>query len=65
MNVSSELYKQGKLDFDNLDAEKGWDPKSRNSLYCVSKLANILHSRELTKRLRGEKKVVFVNFSSL
>lgn len=63
VNVSSELYKQGNLDFDNLDAEKGWDPKARNSLYCVSKLANILHSKELARRLRGEKEVMFVVFS--
>ncbi|KAK4299325.1 hypothetical protein Pmani_028384 [Petrolisthes manimaculis] len=59
VNVSSQLYVQGKLDFDNLDAEKGWDPKLRNSLYCTSKLANILHSRELARRLKGTSTGVF------
>lgn len=58
--VSSLLYKYGKIDFDNLDADKGWDTKQRNSLYNNSKLANIFHSQELTKRLRGKGVGTFV-----
>lgn len=55
VNVSSLLYKCGKIDFDNLDADKGWDKKvRRNALYCNSKLANIFHSQELAKRLQGK-----------
>ncbi|XP_068241436.1 retinol dehydrogenase 11-like isoform X2 [Palaemon carinicauda] len=58
--VSSSLYKYGKIDFDNLDAEKGWDTKKRNSLYSNSKLANILHGQELSKRLQGKGVGTFV-----
>ncbi|XP_047471621.1 retinol dehydrogenase 11-like [Penaeus chinensis] len=61
VNVSSLLYKCGKIDFDNLDADKGWDKKVRhNALYCNSKLANIFHSQELAKRLQGTGTGVFV-----
>ncbi|KAK7068818.1 hypothetical protein SK128_026477 [Halocaridina rubra] len=58
--VSSSLYKSGKIDFDNLDADKGWDTKKRNSLYSNSKLANIFHSQELAKRLQGRGVGTFV-----
>ncbi|XP_066977473.1 retinol dehydrogenase 11-like isoform X1 [Macrobrachium rosenbergii] len=51
--VSSSLYKYGQIDFDNLEAEKGWDTKKRNALYSNSKLANIFHGQELAKRLHG------------
>lgn len=54
VNVSSMLYKSGQIDFDNLDADKGWNKKARmNPLYCNSKLANIFHGQELAKRLQG------------
>ena len=52
--VSSMLYKSGNIDFDNLHGDKGWDVRKRNSLYSSSKLANIFHSQELAKRLKGK-----------
>ncbi|XP_042238181.1 retinol dehydrogenase 12-like [Homarus americanus] len=58
--VSSMLYKRGKIDFDNMDADKGWDKNERNQLYNNSKLANIFHSQELAKRLQGSSVGVFV-----
>ncbi|XP_045626007.2 retinol dehydrogenase 11 [Procambarus clarkii] len=59
--VSSSLYRHGRIDFDNLDADKGWDVKIRpNVLYSNSKLANIFHSQELARRLQGSGTGVFV-----
>ncbi|XP_069802084.1 retinol dehydrogenase 14 [Dendropsophus ebraccatus] len=48
--VSSKLYKYGEINFDDLNSEKSY---SRSAGYSRSKLANILFTRELARRLEG------------
>lgn len=48
--TSSIAHKRGRIDFDNLDAAKGY---SRGNFYSQSKLANALFLLELDKRLRA------------
>lgn len=48
--TSSIAHKRGRVDFDNLDAAKGY---SRFDFYAQSKLANALFMLELDKRLRA------------
>ncbi|XP_072107444.1 LOW QUALITY PROTEIN: retinol dehydrogenase 14a [Mobula birostris] len=48
--VSSKLYKYGEINFDDLNSEKSYD---KSFGYSRSKLANILFTRELAKRLDG------------
>lgn len=48
--TSSIAHKTGRIDFDNLDAAKGY---SRGDFYSQSKLANLLHMTELDRRLRA------------
>ncbi|CAH1246350.1 RDH14 [Branchiostoma lanceolatum] len=50
VNVASMAHLWGRVDFDNLCAEK-WYNEGR--AYCDSKLMNILFTRELNKRLAG------------
>lgn len=50
INVSSLYHKWGKINFDDLDSDKGYDP---GAAYAQSKLANILFTRELSTRLNG------------
>jgi len=50
INVSSMTHLSGVLDFNNLNAEKNFNPYGS---YCLSKLANVLFSRELANRLDG------------
>lgn len=52
INVSSEMHRYAKLDFNNLQYEKGY---SGLKAYNLSKLCNILFTRELSKKLRGSK----------
>ncbi len=53
VNVSSLAHIRANIDFDGLGGEKG-----RNELvYSQSKLANILFTRELARRLEGTGKV--------
>lgn len=50
VNVSSIAHESGKIDFDNLQGKhkySGW------SAYCQSKLANVLFTYELSRRLKG------------
>jgi NAD(P)-dependent dehydrogenase (short-subunit alcohol dehydrogenase family) len=50
VNVSSNAHRRGRIDFDNLQGERryvGW------AAYSNSKLANILFTRELARRLAG------------
>ena len=48
VNVSSGVHHQGKLDFENLNAEKGY---AAWGAYAQSKLANLLFTLELNQRL--------------
>lgn len=48
--VSSALYKRGNLNFDIINSEKHYD---KSMAYKNSKLANVLFTRELAKRLNG------------
>lgn len=48
VNVSSIAHRQGKIDFDNLSAEKSY---GRLAAYGQSKLANLLFTFELQRRL--------------
>jgi len=50
VNVSSGAHRFASLDFQNLNSERSY---SRTAAYGYSKLANILLTRSLAKRLRG------------
>lgn len=52
VSVASEAHRQGKIDFDDLQFEKRW---SGMDAYFTSKLANILFTAELARRLEGTK----------
>jgi NAD(P)-dependent dehydrogenase (short-subunit alcohol dehydrogenase family) len=49
INVSSGVHTSGKIEFDNLQGEREYG----NSVYGNSKLANILFTMELSRRLEG------------
>ena len=49
INVSSDAHASGKIEFDNLQGERQYGPKA----YDNSKLANILFTTELARRLEG------------
>jgi NAD(P)-dependent dehydrogenase (short-subunit alcohol dehydrogenase family) len=49
INVSSNAHTSGKIEFDNLQGERGYSPRA----YDNSKLANILFTMELARRLEG------------
>ncbi|XP_060919247.1 retinol dehydrogenase 14-like [Labrus mixtus] len=48
--VSSKLYKQGHINFEDLSSEQSYD---KASAYSRSKLANLLFTCELARRLEG------------
>lgn len=48
VTVSSIMHRPGKIDFDNLRSEQSYD---RVAAYCRSKLANLLFTYELDRRL--------------
>lgn len=50
INVSSNVHHSGKIDFANLNAEKGYGGWAA---YGQSKLANLLFTQELNKRLKN------------
>lgn len=50
VNLSSVVHHAGKIHFHDLQSEKYY---SRSLAYCHSKLANVLFTRELAKRLQG------------
>jgi NAD(P)-dependent dehydrogenase (short-subunit alcohol dehydrogenase family) len=50
VNVSSDAHAHGHINFDDLQGEQGY---SGVKAYCHSKLANILFTRELARRLAG------------
>jgi NAD(P)-dependent dehydrogenase (short-subunit alcohol dehydrogenase family) len=53
VNVSSLMHKFGKINFDDLNCEKSY---SKWTAYSQSKLANILFTQELSRRLRASGK---------
>jgi NAD(P)-dependent dehydrogenase (short-subunit alcohol dehydrogenase family) len=50
VNVSSGAHQGGRLDFDALQSERRYDPIR---VYSMTKLANILFTHELARRLEG------------
>jgi NAD(P)-dependent dehydrogenase (short-subunit alcohol dehydrogenase family) len=50
INVASKVERDGEIDFDDLQGEGRYDPRSA---YCQSKLANVLFTYELARRLEG------------
>jgi NAD(P)-dependent dehydrogenase (short-subunit alcohol dehydrogenase family) len=50
VNVASEGHRRGRIAWDDLTHEKGY---SSFGVYCESKLANVLFTHELAKRLAG------------
>jgi NAD(P)-dependent dehydrogenase (short-subunit alcohol dehydrogenase family) len=50
VNVASEAHRRGRLRWDDLQLERRW---SGGAAYAQSKLANILFTRELARRLEG------------
>jgi len=50
INVSSEAHRNARIDFENLQGEKDY---SGFKAYCLSKLCNVLFTRELAGRLEG------------
>ncbi|XP_052749775.1 retinol dehydrogenase 14-like [Galleria mellonella] len=54
INVSSVVYKKGKIDFNNLNMEKETESSFKGyQVYYNSKLCNILMITELSRRLEG------------
>jgi NAD(P)-dependent dehydrogenase (short-subunit alcohol dehydrogenase family) len=53
VNVASEAHRGCEIDFDNLNGEKGPSAYNGWRAYQRSKLANILFTRELARRLLG------------
>jgi NAD(P)-dependent dehydrogenase (short-subunit alcohol dehydrogenase family) len=49
INVSSNAHASGRIEFDNLQGERGYSPR----VYENSKLANLLFTMELARRLEG------------
>ena len=50
VNVASDGHRIGQIDFDDLQSQKKYDPLK---VYCTSKLANVLFTYELARRLEG------------
>lgn len=50
INVSSDAHRSAKMSFDDLQMQKGYDGLGA---YCQSKLANILFTYELARKLEG------------
>lgn len=51
MNVSSLAHVRGSINKDDLNSEKKYD---KGGAYSQSKLANLLFTKELAKRLEGK-----------
>jgi NAD(P)-dependent dehydrogenase (short-subunit alcohol dehydrogenase family) len=50
VNVSSQVHSSGGIDFEDLNAERGYRP---TGVYANTKLANVLFTYELARRLAG------------
>ena len=57
VNVSSAAYEAGRMNWDDLNAEKRSYSHFRS--YSNSKLANVLHAKELAKRAKDMGVVAF------
>ena len=57
INVSSGIYSKGKINFDDINSEMNYDPIKA---YSQSKLANVLFTHELAKRMKGTNIRVYV-----
>ncbi|HQT91282.1 MAG TPA: SDR family oxidoreductase [Candidatus Kryptobacter bacterium] len=55
VNVSSDVHRLARLDFDNLQGERKY---AQFQAYALSKLANVLFTYELAQRLDGKKVTV-------
>ena len=55
VNVSSGAHQGGRIDFDSLQSERRYDPIR---VYSMTKLANILFTHELARRLEGTRVTV-------
>ena len=55
MHVSSIMHKIGRLDFENMNCEKGMNGFM---LYNNSKLFNVIGSNEFARRLEGTGKMI-------
>lgn len=51
VNVASAAHAMGKVNFDDLQSERGYDAWR---VYGTSKLMNVLFTREMSRRLKGE-----------
>ena len=61
INVSSLAHKFGKINFEDLNSEKSYGDWAA---YGQSKLANILHALELTRRLKGKSEIYRIKMTS-
>lgn len=52
VTISSEGHADGEIDFDDLQSERSYDPAAA---YCRSKLANLLLTYELDRRLTARR----------
>ena len=52
VTVASQVHAGGRLDFDDLQSERGYEPVK---VYNTTKLANVLFSHELARRLEGSR----------
>lgn len=50
INVSSQMHQKTGMDFSNLQGEKRYHPRT---IYAQTKLANVLFTKELARRLQG------------
>ena len=57
INVSSLAHVRGSINFEDLNSAKQYDP---GTAYAQSKLANVLFTRELDKRLKGIVDFMFI-----
>lgn len=56
VNVSSVAHKRGVINKDDLNSDKHYDEREA---YNQSKLANVLFTRELARRLQGKSQLIY------
>lgn len=62
LNVTSVHHSRGQIKFDDINSERSYEP---TDAYCQSKLANVLFTRELAKRLRSRVKYAHIKVYAL